>query len=157
MWRKGLFSHCWYRLCAFLKCLLSYSQQSASVLPSELNAIDVPQPLLKSVWAFPPPQGSVPWQLFRGLVKLSSDAELNPGMQRQASVLTHGGFGGHHQAQAVREEAVGMEVKEWAKPASGWWSNSRGREGMDGMASIGIYCCLVTKSCLTICDPMDFI
>ena len=48
-------------------------------------------------------------------MKLSSDAELNPGMQRQASVLTHGGFGGHHQAQAVREEAVGMEVKELSR------------------------------------------
>ena len=46
----------------------------------------------------------------KGLVKLSSDAELNPGMQWQASVLTHGGFGGHHQAQTVREEAVGMEI-----------------------------------------------
>ena len=41
---------------------------------------------------------------------LSSDAELNRGMQWQASVLTHGGFGGHYQAQAVREEAVGMET-----------------------------------------------
>ena len=40
----------------------------------------------------------------------SLDAELNPGMQWQASVLTHGGFGGHHQAQAVREEAVGKEI-----------------------------------------------
>ena len=80
------------------------------MLSSELNAIDVPQPLPKYVWAFPPPQGSVPWQLFKGLVKLSLDAELNPGMQWQASVLTHGGFGGHHQAQAVREEAVGMET-----------------------------------------------
>ena len=80
------------------------------MLPSELNAIDVPQPLPKSVLAFPPPQGSVPWQLFKGLVKLSSDAELNRGMQWQASVLTHGGFGGHYQAQAVREEAVGMET-----------------------------------------------
>ena len=48
-------------------------------------------------------------------MKLSSDSELNPGMQRQASVLTHGGFGGHHQAQAVREEAVGMEVKELSR------------------------------------------
>ena len=48
-------------------------------------------------------------------MKLSSDAELNPGMQWQASVLTHGGFGGHHQAQAVREEAVGMEVKELSR------------------------------------------
>ena len=47
-------------------------------------------------------------------------------------------------------------VKEWTKPASGWWSNNRGREGKDGMASIGSYFCLVTKSCLTICDPMNF-
>ena len=49
-------------------------------------------------------------------MKLSSDAELNPGMQWQASVLTHGGFGGHHQAQAVKEEAVGMKT----------WSESQG-------------------------------
>ena len=129
------------------------------MLPSELNAIHVPQPLPKSVWAFPPPQGSVPWQLSKGLVELSSDAELNPGMQRQASVLTHRGFGGHHQAQAVREEAVGMETQSegqgGAKSASSWWSRSRGREGMDGMASIRS-CCLDTKSCLTVCDPMDF-
>ena len=93
-------------------------------------------------------------------MKLSSDAELNPGMQRQASVLTHGGFGGHHQAQAVREEAVEMETQSegqgGTKPASSWWSSSRGREGMDGVTSTGSFCCLDSKSCLTICDPMDF-
>ena len=98
-------------------------------------------------------------QLSKGLVELSLDAELNPGMQWQASVLTQRGFGGHHQVQAVREEAVRMETQSegqrGTKPVSSCWSRSRGREGMDGMASIRS-CCLDTKSCLTVCDPMDF-
>ena len=54
------FFHCWYQLklqplwdCSVPSCFLKvssfYSQQSASVLSSELKAIDVPQPLPKYV------------------------------------------------------------------------------------------------------------
>ena len=50
---------------------------------------------------------------------------------------------------------LSQKVKEWTKPTSSWWYSSRGREGMDGVTSIRS-CRLVTKSCLSLCDPMDF-
>ena len=54
---------------------------------------------------------------------------------------------------------MGMESQSegqgGTKPASSWWSRRRGREGTDGMASIRS-CCLDTKSCLTVCDPIEF-
>lgn len=84
--------------------------KSASVLLLGLKAMDAPQSLPKSVWAFLSPQGSVPSQLSKGPVKITSDEEPNPGKQRQLSALIHGGFGGHHQAQAAGAEDVGLET-----------------------------------------------
>lgn len=74
-------------------------------------------------------------------MKTSPDEALNPGRQRQAVLLTHEEFGGHHRAQAVGTD-VGTEtmvrrLKEGKKTAgSGGARAEEGREGGGELTAI---------------------